>query len=597
MKNHFSKIPAMYLQAALTAVFAVSAVVFWYCGYVCALSYHEELQMFLFNGSYLAERLSLPGGGADYVAEFLVQLYFYPFAGAVIIALLLAAVQLMTWNAMRRMGVAAALYPLSFVPALLLWFYMGDANVLLSTTVALLAAQAASWGYSRLRNETARWVFSALAVPVLYWLIGPVVIVSVALDSITDFRRNGNSGVSWLRMAAKTVLAVACPLAASHILQYSLLRIIVGINYFRFPMSIPLMHYGMLVAVAFWPLLCTARLPLRPFNGKGGSAAVCVETAAVALFGMVLVPRGFNATTYELLDYDYLVRRGMWQRIIAKADKKQPTAPMSVACLNLALAETGQLADNMFAYYQNGVEGLLPPFSRDFISPLPTAEAYLALGMVNTAQRFIFEAQEAIPNYRKSARMTKRLAETNIINGQYAVAAKYIRMLKKTLCYRSWAKKAETLLWNEQALKADPWVSDMRAKRYVKDFMFSDRETDQMLGLLFVHNHNNKMAFEYLMAWLLLQRDLEKFNKYYPIGRYADYTRIPTSYQEALVFIWTQSHNSFNGMPWSIEQPTMRAMADFGQRYTANPNDPALTSGYLGRTYWSYLLKVSKPKQ
>lgn len=587
----------MYLRVALTAVFAVSAVVFWYCGYVCELSYHEELQMFLFNVSYLAERLSLPGGAADYVSEFLVQFYFYPFAGAAIIALLLTGVQLMTWNAMRRMGVAAALYPLSFVPALLLWFYMGDANVLLSTTVALLAAQTASWGYSHLRNEAARWAFSALAVPVLYWLIGPILIVSVAFDCITDFRRDGNTGVSWLRMAVRAILAVACPLAASHIVQYPLFRIMVGINYFRFPLSIPWMHYGVLVAVAFWPLLCTARLPLRLCNGKGRPVAVCVETAAVALFGLILVPRGFNATIYELLDYDYLVRRGMWQRIIAKADKKQPSAPMSVECLNLALAETGQLADNMFAYYQNGVEGLLPPFSRDFISPLPTAEAYLALGMVNTAQRFIFEAQEAIPNYRKSARMTKRLAQTNLLNGQYAVAAKYLRMLKNTLFYRSWAKKTEKMLWNEDAINASPWYSRLRNLRYTEDFLYSDREMDQMLGLLFVHNHSNKMAFEYLMAWLLLQKDLEKFNKYYPIGRHANYTRIPTSYQEALVFIWTQSHNNFNGMPWSIEQPTMQAMADFGQRYTANPNDPALTTGHLGRTYWNYLLKESKPKQ
>ncbi len=62
----------------------------------------------------------------------------------------------------------------------------------------------------------------------------------------------------------------------------------------------------------------------------------------------------------------------------------------------------GQMGDRMFEFYQNGTEGLLPEFQRDFTSPLPTSEAYYHLGMVNTAQRFTFEAMEAIPNFNKS---------------------------------------------------------------------------------------------------------------------------------------------------------------------------------------------------
>ena len=65
--------------------------------------------------------------------------------------------------------------------------------------------------------------------------------------------------------------------------------------------------------------------------------------------------------------------------------------------------------------------------------------------MINDAQRFAFEAMEAIPNFRKSGRCLKRLAETNLINGQYEVAAKYLRILSKTLFYKDWAKKHDDL--------------------------------------------------------------------------------------------------------------------------------------------------------
>ena len=41
-----------------------------------------------------------------------------------------------------------------------------------------------------------------------------------------------------------------------------------------------------------------------------------------------------------------------------------------------------------------------------------------------------------------------------------------------------------------------------------------------MLGLLYQHNHRNRMAFEYMLAYVLQQRDLERFMKYYPLGKH-----------------------------------------------------------------------------
>jgi hypothetical protein len=118
---------------------------------------------------------------------------------------------------------------------------------------------------------------------------------------------------------------------------------------------------------------------------------------------MLIVPRGFDAKKYELIEYDYLVRIQNWNGIIAKAEKKMPDLPMSVCATNLALAMTNQLGDRAFDFYQHGSEGLLPKFERNFATTQLTGEVYFWLGLVNTAQRFAFEAMEAIPNYNKSA--------------------------------------------------------------------------------------------------------------------------------------------------------------------------------------------------
>ena len=54
--------------------------------------------------------------------------------------------------------------------------------------------------------------------------------------------------------------------------------------------------------------------------------------------------------------------------------------------------------------------------------------------------------------------------------------------------------------------------------RYTEDFLFSSQETDIMLGLLYQHNHRNRMAFEYMLAYVLQQRDLERFHEVLSAG-------------------------------------------------------------------------------
>ena len=210
--------------------------------------------------------------------------------------------------------------------------------------------------------------------------------------------------------------------------------------------------------------------------------------------------------------------------------------------------------------------------------------------MINSAQRFTFEAMEAIPDYRKSVRCYKRLAETNIINGQYKVAERYINKLRKTLFYKDWATTAMECLNNEEKINKHKELEKLRRYRFSNDFLFDEREMDSMLGILFTHNYENKMALEYLLAYQLVQRDIAKFTNYFSLTRHSNYKYIPRSYQEALVYTWTQSHKDFNGIPWEISQYTMRNISGFANIYFSGNNvNEALRNSYEN-TYWYYLL-------
>ena len=245
---------------------------------------------------------------------------------------------------------------------------------------------------------------------------------------------------------------------------------------------IPWIEIGLAVLLVVLPFLLSALPALKKkpvFYGV-------LQVVAVTLFGYYYVAAGCDMDKEEAMEYDQLVRNKQWQEIIEKAEEKSPVSPFGVTCLNLALGKTGQMGDRMFEFYQNGTEGLLPEFQRDFTSPLPTSEAYYHLGMVNTAQRFTFEAMEAIPNFNKSGRCFKRLAETNLINGQYEVAAKYLRLLRKTIFYKDWAEDAMTYLYNEEKINAHKEWGWLRQIRYTEDFLFSSQETDIMLALRYL---------------------------------------------------------------------------------------------------------------
>ena len=581
----------------LSLLFGVAVVIFWSVPFVGGLCFQEQYQMFLFDTGYFLERIVLPGGLADYISEFLVQFYYMPVLGGAIIALLLMGIQTAVWGLMKQYGARHDFpgYLLSFLPSIALWCAMGDQNVLLSFVVALFGALVIGWIHNRFHNRLVKVVFELVSTALVYWLLGPVVFLYAVLmigDTLKNAKQKGNvfSGIGY--SAVILILTVAWILLTTQTLQYPLYRIFAGLNYYRYPGAISPLPFVVMVWAVVIPFLGMIPCRQKSLQKLQQSKVVIVLSYVLVIvaswFG---IKASFDEMTYELIDYDFLVRTEQWDKIIEKAEKKPATTPLSVSCVNLALSQKGMLADRLFEFYQNGGEGLFPTFTRDMISPVSTAEIFFRLGMVNDAERYMFEAQEAIPNYRKSARLTRRIIECDIINGNYKVAAKLLRRLQKTLFYSNWANQTMALLGNEKAINRHPIYGKLRKYREKKqDFLFSDREMDQMLGLLFLNDNHNKMAYEYLMCYELLQRDMEKFMQYYPLGRFVGYDHIPRTFQEILIGNWMKTHSDPRTIPYSVDAQNVNNTLNFIQLYMQNPKDPQLGQQPYVSNAWHYVM-------
>ena len=585
----------------LSLLFGVAVVIFWSVPYMSGLCFQEQYQMFLFDTGYFLERIVLPGGLADYISEFLVQFYYMPVLGGTIIALLLMSIQAISWGLMKQYGMKAVFpgYLLSFVPSIVLWCAMGDQNLLLSFVVALSGALLMGWIHNRFHNRLVKVVFELVSTALVYWFLGPVVFLYAALmigDTLMKGKQNGHILSSLGYSACLLILTVVWILLTMQSLQYPLYRIFTGLNYYRYPGTVSPLPLGVMiwtVVVVFFGMIPDGHAWIKKLQQSKLVMALAYALVIVASwFG---IKASFDVMTYDLIDYDFLVRTEQWDKIIEKAEKKPATTPLGVSCVNLALSQKGQLADRLFEFYQNGGEGLFPTFTRDMISPVSTAEIFFRLGMVNDAERYMFEAQEAIPNYRKSARLTRRIIECEIINGNYQVAAKLLRRLQKTLFYSNWANQTMALLGNEKAINRHPVYGKLRKYREKKqDFLFSDQEMDQMLGLLFLNDNHNKMAYEYLVCYELLQRDMEKFMQYYPLGRFVDYDHIPRSFQEILIGNWMKTHSDPRTIPYSVDAQNVNNTLNFIQLYMQNPKNPQLGQQPYVSNAWHYVMVQDK---
>ena len=200
----------------------IGIFLFWYMAFPHAMSYQEQYQLFLWTGDYFMERVSLPGGFADWLGEFIVQFYYVEWLGALLLALLFVALQRLTARLLPK-----SWWLLSLIPVVMLLWLMGDINVLLSLPVAIVLALALAC--VRL-SKPLSWM-DAVVLPLAYWLIGPMVWLYVVVRVIhLGWKHLWTAG--WLLGVQLMVYAWLLP-------QWPLEQAMTGLNYYRIPLHYP----------------------------------------------------------------------------------------------------------------------------------------------------------------------------------------------------------------------------------------------------------------------------------------------------------------------------------------------------------------------
>ena len=456
-------------KATLTALLGAGVFAFWMWLYPQALNYHEQNQLFLFTWDYFRERMALPGGFADWCSEFLVQLFYYRWSGALVLALLAVLQQQGVWTAARRVNPKGerGLFAFSFLPSLLMLVHMGNMEVLVSYPVALVLSVFLCPAFSR-----AGWHRFWL-VPLGWWLAGPLILIPILLSCIRSWKRKD------LLMLVRDAFF--------------------GLNYTRIREMLPALQ----VVIPFVSLACIFVCGMR---FKAPAYLDWAVAAVLALATVTGVRAAYDKDAYEMLAYDDLIRHERYQEVLKRAEEYQPRTAISACSVNFCLFMNGQLTSRLNQFYQCGTMGLVLPSIRDNVSDLTSAEILWMMGMPNITLQYYFDSMESIENGRLSGRFLSRMADANIVNGWYGPAEKYLDILSHSLFYRKSALRRKEMIRSEAAVNADPVYSYIRSIRFRDDFITGYDRLDLMMAILYNQNRNNFMAAEYYNAWQRLKQ-------------------------------------------------------------------------------------------
>jgi hypothetical protein len=209
-------------------------------------------------------------------------------------------------------------------------------------------------------------------------------------------------------------------------------------------------------------------------------------------------------------------------------------------------------------------------------------------------------AFEAQTRFKYHPRILKRLVLINMITERYDVAQKFLDLLSCSLIHKKWANHYQKYIDLPSLTDSDPMIQLKRAQLPKADFFINNKSPNQDLFRMVMEDSNNKMAFEYLMAYYLLDCRLLNLVQYLPLLKHFGYRRIPRHIEEALLLIKIMSPSQINIDEYQIRPETIERFIRFHQileQHLGNEKEAqAVLTKEFRDTYWYYVRYVNPKK-
>jgi hypothetical protein len=521
--------PGIVLSLAL--VFLISFIYFCLFG-KGTFFFQENKSLFIFSGEYLQKFIVKPGGPIEYAGNFLTQFYHNTLGGSLINSAILILIFIVFMKISRRLSAGSFSLILILLPVCFLLFIQIRYVHSIHNSLGYLLL--ALYFLTTISSEGKRSHLIILSLfPVFYYITGSFALIYPVMFLIYSIIYE-NKIYRYLFPALLFAIALGTFLVFKDIIFLQ-----TGGQLVRYPLpfielsKLPAIYNVLCGYFILFPLLVKLAIPLNIIKYKGFiNLATLLMLLPITIF---LLAKNYNHNIAVLFEIEKSVFKRDWDAVIKKQEKSLSTNSNSQYYYNLALSEKGLLCSRMFFSPQNfGAKSLI--LQRDLETTNRGFYFYYTIGLISEAHHLAYESM-VVNGYRPEN--TKMLIKTELINGNYKIAERYINILKKTLYYRSWAKKYEKMLFNPELVNSDPELGEKI--RLLPQIDFFIRPNDiQNIELVLMANPNNKRAFEYKLARMLLEKDIQAVVNEVKKMKGMGYTLLPRHIEEAiLVFVYT----------------------------------------------------------
>lgn len=503
----------------------------------------QEMNLFLDTPLFFSQQMVVPGGLLTWAGCWFTEYFFHPWVGVLWLLAWWALLMLLTWRTFRvpRRWMVVLLVPVALLLVTVVdmgyWlYYLKLRGHIFSATIGMTCAVAAVWLYRVLPSRWAlRPCYVALAAVLLYPLMGFYALLALLLMALLSWRLPDMKGGQRLLSTLVAVLAgVAVPLFyyRYHFCQTNITDI--------YTVALPLykianewdatLYTPFVLLVVCYILLALGygrKADCRPLWWSVGQAVLCLGlVAGVGLSWM----RDYNFHTE--LRMQRCMEQEDWQGILDEAAHPQePPTRAIIMMRNLALFRLGRQGNEMY-HYLTGAEESKAGFTVH-MTQIVGRSIYYNYGLLNYCYRWCLE--DGV-EFGWRAEFLKYLTRCALVNGEWQVARKYLRLLEHTRYHRRWAQQQERFLGHEKLLRADASYSPVFHLLSPKDILSSDNElVEQFLMYHFVNTPGDDPLYrEQRLLSALWSKDIGAFwSCFFPYAEQHPNNRMPTHFQEA----------------------------------------------------------------
>lgn len=422
--------------------------------------YHEQQQLFLFTRSYLDNYLSEPGKLGEYFANFVIQFFYLPYTGKIILTVILSSLYLLPVLTTRRLTGKNDLSQIALMLPLYLFIQFESSDFDISRITSLFCIFLITYLLSLFSKK----VFCYASIPCFL---------------LTGF------ALGWSYPVVVFIILLITVLSA-----YTLPRLITSPQI--------QLSYTILCLVAY---------------------------ASYTFYSFV---RTYNMRERLLIEMEFHTKKQEWEQVLACTKKYRGESQLMDYFCNMALYHTGRMPYDLLKYPQSyGTNSLFLPWVSDPRQSRYGHYLYEQLGYINEAQRC---ASEALVVYGETSSTLLNLIRYNIVNGRQKVAMRFIKILKQSLFYNKQAKEYEKLVPTGKV----PGLTPVPPQKGEKARFANIRNLGPELIFICKQDSTNRMAFEYLMSYLILSKKKQLFVKYLPLIKQFSYPEMPPLYQNIL---------------------------------------------------------------